>query len=295
MRAIPTIIISLSVLIFSFCTSKEQISTKVIVKVGSEPLTVEQLKKEILVQSPKVLSTEQLQNMLQQWIEKELMYQEALRRGMKDEKVLQEVFKQAERDFLSNALLDTLLSKETTISDQEIYDYYEKNKESFIRSKTLVKVQQILVDNFVDAERTRDRIVDKGADFVEVAKEISLDYKKNQRIELDYFSDENVVPEIAKTLFTYRIGDVTSPIKSEFGYHIFYVVDKRPSGEVATIDEVSDKISSRLISEKRKEIYRNFINDLKSKSEVSTHYELLSELYPDSLHTKNMIKIDSLK
>jgi len=86
--------------------------------------------------------------------------------------------------------------------------------------------------------------------------------------------------------FNYRVGRITRPIKSEFGYHLFKIIDAKLANTELEYDDVKDQIKSLLVSEKQRDEYINFITNLKSKVEIETNYELLNELKSDSTHIK---------
>ena len=215
------LILTLFIIIISLvsCESEKKKQEKVIIKIGDEVLTLGMLKNVIPPHQKKFLTHEQIQNYIQMWIDNELLYQEALRLGMNKNRELDQILKKAERDFLIDRLLDSLLTVNISISEQEIINYYEMNKDNFIRAKPEIKALHILVSSEEQANQIRRRII-RGDDFEEVAKEASLDYLRRKRIDMGYFSPDDVVPEIASSVFRWRVGSVTRPIKSEFGYHI---------------------------------------------------------------------------
>jgi len=124
---------------FSFvsCSSKKnkREQEKVIVKIGNEELTLKMLKQEIPHQYKNFLTHEQIQNFIQQWIDHELIYHETIHLGMDKSEELTQALKKAKKEFLVDKLLDSLLTEDISVSDQEILDYYKKNKENFIRDK----------------------------------------------------------------------------------------------------------------------------------------------------------------
>jgi len=275
------------------CGTEQKKQEKVIVKIGNEELTLEKLRQIIPTPQKELLSPEQVQNFIQRWIDNELMYQEAIRLEMNKNEELIKVIEKAEKDFLINRLLDSLLTQDVSISEQEIINYYEMNKDNFLRAKPEIRAFHILVADGDEAKSIRRRIR-KGEDFEEVAKEVSLDYSRKNRIDMGYFCPDDVVPEIASIIFRRRVGTLTKPIKSEFGYHIFKIIDKKKPDSVREYDEVKDRIVNRLLAKKKEELYKDFITNLKSKMEFETNYEYLNELYLDSVKIVKKSMSDSL-
>jgi peptidyl-prolyl cis-trans isomerase D len=85
-----------------------------------------------------------------------------------------------------------------------------------------------------------------GADFAELARKVSEDKGSAERGgDLDYFSRGRMVPEFEQVAFTLPAGQVSDLVKSQFGFHIIKVVDKRP-GSTRPLDEVRAQIQDQL-------------------------------------------------
>jgi peptidyl-prolyl cis-trans isomerase D len=85
-----------------------------------------------------------------------------------------------------------------------------------------------------------------GADFAALAKTISEDDgSKVNGGDLDYFSRGRMVPEFDTAAFALQAGQTSDLVKSQFGFHIIRVVDKRP-GVTRTVDEVRPQIQEQL-------------------------------------------------
>lgn len=275
------------------CEKEAETNKKVIVQVGDQELSVEDLTDVIPKKQDELVTQEQIQNYIQRWIDNELIYQEALRLGMNESAELERVLRRAEKEYLINTLLDSFMTANINIPEQEIINYYEMNKDNFIRGKTEIRASHILVSESSEAEELRRRII-RGEDFEEVAREASLDYRRKNRIDLGYFSSDDVVPEIASSLFRWRVGTVTRPIKSEFGYHIFKITDKKDQNTLKEYEEVQDEIVERLLAKRKEEMYKDYITSLKSKVEIKTNYDYLKEFFNDSIGSQGQVPSDSL-
>ena len=121
-----------------------------------------------------------------------------------------------------------------------------------------------------------------GDDFKTVAKEVSLDYSEHKRIEMDFFSRNDILPEIASRLFRYQVGRTTQPIKSDYGWHIFKVLEKRREGDYKELEEVRENIASRLAFNKRTDTYKALITELRSKTRVIINQDALNNILTDS-------------
>ncbi|MBS9478222.1 peptidylprolyl isomerase [Ancylobacter radicis] len=86
----------------------------------------------------------------------------------------------------------------------------------------------------------------KGADFAKLATELTEDPSgKSDGGDLGFFTKEQMVPEFAEVAFSMKPGDVSQPVKTQFGWHVIKVEEKREK-PVPTFDEVKPQIEQFL-------------------------------------------------
>src|SRR5215469_6713375 len=86
----------------------------------------------------------------------------------------------------------------------------------------------------------------KGADFAAVAKEKSKDPGAANGGDLGYFTKDQMVPEFAEVAFKMYPGQLSNPVKTQFGWHIIKVEDKRMR-PVPELDAIKEQIDSYLV------------------------------------------------
>ena len=113
------------------------------------------------------------------------------------------------------------------LTDERIKQAYEAYKTNFPKIEE-VKARHILVKEEAEAKDVLKKLKD-GGDFAALAKEHSFDTgTKEKGGQLAYVAENEVVPEFAKAAFAQEIGKLSAaPVKSQFGYHIIEVQDKR--------------------------------------------------------------------
>ena len=80
-----------------------------------------------------------------------------------------------------------------------------------------------------------------------------------------------MVPEFAEAAFAQKVGTVSAtPVKTKFGYHVIKVTEKRPAG-TATFDEAKAQIMGFLQAQKRREIFRNLMQELRQSAKVDVN------------------------
>ncbi|MFC4769885.1 peptidylprolyl isomerase [Effusibacillus consociatus] len=147
-------------------------------------------------------------------------------------------------------LLDKLATKDVKLSEEEIKKYYDQNK-SNLSEKEQVKARHILVEKEDEAKAILEQIK-KGEDFAKLAKEKSKDKSSGEKGgDLGFFEQGQMVPEFEKVAFTLKVGEISEPVKTPYGYHIIQV-QERKEAKTPTFEEARSKIESILKQQKAK-------------------------------------------
>ena len=140
---------------------------------------------------------------------------------------------------------------EKAMTDDRVQEAYDAYKSSFPETEE-VKAAHILVEEEAKAKELLKKLKD-GADFAELAKENSIDGTAETGGDIGYFSKEQVVPAFAEAAFNIEPGSYTKePVKSDFGYHIIKVEDKRvrpPASFEEAKPFLEQEVSRQLYSE----------------------------------------------
>ena len=125
-----------------------------------------------------------------------------------------------------------------------------------------VKARHILLKTEDEAKAIIAEL-DKGADFAKLANEKSTD-KGEDGGELGYFTKDKMVPEFANAAFAMKVGQHSAtPVKSQFGYHVILVEDRRPAKPPA-LEEVRDEIQKELANT----AIESKVDELKKKATI---------------------------
>ncbi len=256
---------------------------EVIAQVGDEALTVSQLKDEFPPVIGKKLSEVAVREYVLRWINDQVLYQEAMARGVESDAELQKELDRLQRELVINRLLEETVDKGISVSDEEIDAYYEANKASFILSEDMVRANHLLLPTLKAANKVRKRLK-SGETFAEVARSIPRsDSLASEDWDLGYFTRKDVIPEIANVVFKMAVNSFSYPVKSDFGYHILQVVDKQKSGETKRLETVRDEIKHKLLTKKKQDKYQRFLLQMKSKFKIQTNFRLLDTPEIDTL------------
>ena len=197
-------------------------------------------------------------------VNQELFYLEALKNGLdKNEEYISEVERMKE-SILKQFAVNNLL-KEVKISDEEVTEYYESHKEYF-KKPEMVDASHILVDDEELAKKIKEEILN-GKDFKEAALEYSSCPSKNSGGNLGQFGRGQMVPEFEEAVFAMEIGEISEPVKTQFGYHLIKLTDRIAERD-SSLEEVKNEIRNRCITEKQDKEYNSKKEELKNKYKV---------------------------
>ncbi len=209
-------------------------------------------------------SPEGIKRVVDELVNQELIYLDALEDGLDKEEVFIKELDRLKEGLLKQYALNNLLSN-ITVTEGEILDYYNKNKEDFIKPESVV-ASHILVDN---EEKALDIIkeVNEGLSFEEAAINYSSCPSKEQGGNLGEFTKGQMVPEFETAAFNMKVDTISEPVKTQFGYHIIKLIAKNQES-MSTFDEVKGQITEQVLGMKQQDAYLNKTNELKQKYEV---------------------------
>jgi foldase protein PrsA len=161
------------------------------------------------------------------------------------------------KEFLINNFLSIKIENLQPTDDElkTIFDDLKMNQQ--------VRARHILVNTEEEAKAVIDRI-NKGEKFEDLAKELSVDTGSGANGgDLDYFSYTDMVQPFSDAAFSMEIGDLSEPVKSDFGYHIIEVTDKTVDDSV-TLETKKDELTEYYKSYK----YEDLLEDLKGNANI---------------------------
>lgn len=173
-----------------------------------------------------------------------------------------------EKNIMTYLASKKILEPRIEITDEEIQTYFDENKDSFDKEEE-VAASHILVDD----EKTAKEVVKKieqDEDFAELAKEYSTDTaSKDNGGELGFFAKGDMVKEFEEKAFGMENGDISEPVKTEYGYHIIKVTDKQEPKK-AELEEVKEEIKDILLESKLESEYSVWLNEKFEEYEIKT-------------------------
>lgn len=160
-------------------------------------------------------------------------------------------------EMIKSADVETFLAKEGSAA--EVKSYYDSHKADFSKEEQ-VKARHILImasQGDAEAEKkAREKIEGlakraKGEDFGKLAGEFSEDPgSKSKGGDLGFFSRGRMVKEFEDVAFSAPVNEVSPPVKTQYGYHLIQVLEKKPA-MTRTLDDAREDIAEILIAKER--------------------------------------------
>lgn len=276
---------SIFIIALSFIFACGQNKDDVILKAGSSKLTKKELNEDLKTLPPQtkafLSSPEGINRLKDELIKRELLYEEAKTKDISKS----EEFKRRVEEFKKITLINMLLEKELreiqNVTEKDAKDYYEKNKEQFIKP-TEIRLSQIVVKNEEDAKRVYER-VDKGEDFGKIARELSRDYKtKAIGGDIGFFKRGQLDPQIENLIFNLKKGQVSMPLNRKDGMYIFKVTDVK--GTPVEFEQIKQQLMEQLKAKKQQDWFNGYIENLKKKHKVEINEKALKDILVQGLN-----------
>lgn len=175
------------------------------------------------------------------------------------------------RQLIEEQLKAKLIKKDLKFTDAELKKYYDGNKETFM-SQEEVNGRHILVKKEDEAKSVLARL-QKGEDFAALAKQFSTDVSnKDKGGDLGWFAQGMMVPEFNDVAFKLKLKEYSKPVKTQFGYHIIQVTEKRGS-RLKTFEESKQLIGQILKAQKEQEAMQKWLDKVRKEAGVKVKTE----------------------
>lgn len=202
---------------------------------------------------------------LDELINKELFYLYAQDQKIEENEEFQKDLENVRKSLMTNHALKLLL-RDVTVSEEEVKSYYEENKAEFSEPEQ-VKASHILVESEDMAIEILAELEGNQLTFEEAAEKYSSCPSKQQGGDLGFFTRGQMVTAFEDAAFQLESGQTSEPVKTEYGWHIIRVAEKKPARQ-QPLDEVRDTLYEKLNSEKQYKLYNDTLASLKEKYPV---------------------------
>ena len=214
------------------------------------------------------VTAEEIQEQLED-IKAEFASQSAFEEALKEQGLTLGQLEQLIADRGLEQRLREAVNEDLAPEDSEIEAYYEDNIEDFQETQAqhiLVKKESLardIADRLHDAPKAQVKSL-----FAQLAKQHSTDKSnKADAGKLGFFAPGQFVPEFEEGANALEVGEISDPVKSEFGFHIIWVTDREPM----PIDEVRGQIVAQISGVDEETAWRNWVKQAYIDAEVEVN------------------------
>ena len=235
-----------------------------------EKLIVDELINQEIDNKKIAITDEEVNNLYEQTI-KDMGGQEQYEEFLKQQNITDDFIKDSIKKDYKQQKLEEAFYKENKVTEEEIKDFYDANKERLIK----YSLSQIMADNEEDAKKLYDKL-EAGEDFAELAKNESSDtYSAANGGNMGEVQASTMPEEFLNAVSATEIGSYSKVFKSDMGYHIVKVDDKKDQ-----LEDLKTEIEQTLKSQK----FIEYMKDLRANADVKKM--VLPEIKDEDVKTK---------
>ena len=278
------ILLSLSFLFLGCQKSREkELGEKELVRINDVTISLEEfqqmLEKQPLEGKMKLLSEKGTRDFLENYvIPREVLYQEAKKRGLDKNKETLAKVEDARRAILIEALIEEGLRGRDEVSEEEIQRYYKENQALFTEPQE-IKIRHIVVNSQPALKEVVTKL-SQGESFEKLASTYNIGKFKEDEGNLGYIRRGQLAPPFAQfeeAAFSLRKrGEISEVVSTPYGYHIIRLEDMRGSA-LKPLNQVKERIRFFLQPKKKQEAYLEYVKEAKSKAKVLINEKLWAE------------------
>jgi peptidyl-prolyl cis-trans isomerase C len=171
-------------------------------------------------------------------------------------------------------LLEQAVYSRVSVMDDEVTAYFKANRGQFDRPAQ-VRARQIVVAEEATGQEALG-LLRQGQPFADVAMEYSLSPDSQQGGDLGFFARGEMPLEFDEIVFDLPVNRLSDLVKSEYGYHIFLVEEKRKAKRLSK-KEATEEIRSILERRKKEELYLGWLQDMRARAVIAVDWAQLEE------------------
>jgi foldase protein PrsA len=191
---------------------------------------------------------------------KEADYQKFLKDNGQTEK---DILERVKLDLLSNKIRDKIIKGKDKVTDAQISDFYNKNKDRFAQPERR-DLRIVLTKTEAKANEAKAAL-ENGQSWKSVAKKYSIDEaSKAQGGKLPAQAKGTLEKPLDTGVFGAKKGDIVGPVKTQFGYYVFEV-EKITKASQQSLEQSKETIRQTLASQNQQKALDKFVTDFQKK------------------------------
>lgn len=268
------------------CQKRESAQTP-LARIDDQTLTLEKVRAEF--GSSRNVSSAQLHEYVSRWINNEILYREAMRRGLDKRETIAARLEEVRRQLVINALLEEEIYGEKTLesTSQEISEYYNAHQKEFVLPQNVALLSFVLFRER-DAANTFRTTIAQGASWDATLRQALADPRQSTfvllHVDSAYYTESTLLPvELWRIAAAAIPKEPSFPVKMNDGYYVVIVWKYAQHGQIADLNYAEKEIRGRLTMERRQRLMDSLMENLRAKHSVEI---LVNSTGSDSVSVK---------
>ena len=170
-----------------------------------------------------------------------------------------------ERQLRVEATIERAVERQVRVGEDDVEAYYWAHLLEFYEP-TRVRAEQILVETSAQAQALKQELED-GKDFAALAREFSRGPERDRGGDLGWVSKQDLPNAFTQVLFKLKAGEVSDPVETEYGYHLFRVAERNQGGKMSP-EAAKAEIAEKMRREKIDRAFQAWLEDLRARSRI---------------------------
>lgn len=272
------------------CENSQQKEEIILAEVNDAVLTLQDAKSNISASEFNEDSIAAYNSYKNRWIERQLILEETKRLKLLDSPDVQRKVDRAKEEMLLISFQEAILSKlesDIIISDQEVRNYYQTNKDEFILDERYVRFRHLIAATLSDAENARRDLM-RGISWENVARQYSLQSDLVISNASRFWPESSALKEfdtLNRYLRLIGVSEISLIENINDQYHFVQLLESKAVGEHPDLDWLLDQIENWLILEKKRIAYNTYVKNLYLAAEANNEIHTYNVL-PNNTNTE---------
>ena len=258
----------LAILLLGITSCQREKPNTTVARIDDRTLTLEEIRRQF--DTTRGVSEAQLQQYIQRWLTDELLYREAVRRGLDQTPDLNERMEGVRRELAVNALLEKEVYNDASAhsSDSEVAEYFEAHKREFVLVQDVALVSYLAFRERDAATSFRNSVL-KGTAWSSAVAALAGSPAVLRRVDSVYETQASFVPvELWRVASNANPREASFPVNTSAGYCVLTVWKFERQGQPADLGYVEREIQGRLTVERRRKLFDLLVENLRARHAV---------------------------
>lgn len=241
----------------------DNMQDKIVATVGGNPIMASEIDAALMQMGQRAQTYNNPKGramILEELIARKLFLMDAQKNLMEAEPAFKEQMKKVKNDLLTNYAIGKAVER-IRVTEDEVRKFYDDNPAQFEGGVTY-NASHILVDSEEECRGIGEKIKNGEVSFEDAARENSSCPSGQNGGELGDFGAGQMVPEFEHACDELEAGEISAPVKSQFGWHLIKL-NKKENGGAIKFADVRNEIRETLLAQKQQAAYMSRVNQLK--------------------------------